>query len=111
MNEPVVMRWRWTVWAWRRPDGRGGHARLSTVRIQGALAETVGQGGWPAGFSMGVATFQTVPSSVDAAIQAADGLMYAAKAGGKNRAVFEAYGERLCPPGERWRRAAGYGAE
>ncbi|MGI8707068.1 MAG: GGDEF domain-containing protein [Actinomycetota bacterium] len=36
-------------------------------------------------FSMGVATFNTVPDTVDAMIQAADDLMYEAKREGKNQ--------------------------
>ncbi|MBA3731837.1 MAG: hypothetical protein H0W93_05670 [Gammaproteobacteria bacterium] len=42
-------------------------------------------------FSVGVASFLKSPLSVDAAIKAADDLMYKAKAGGKNDIVHELF--------------------
>ncbi|MBI5014978.1 MAG: GGDEF domain-containing protein [Deltaproteobacteria bacterium] len=72
-------------------------ARLSTTRIRETLAKTVEQGGWPVGFSIGVATFKTMPPSIDVAIQVADTLMYVVKSGGKNNALFEEYDESALP--------------
>lgn len=40
---------------------------------------------WPATASLGVATYKTLPLSVDEIIKKADELMYAAKEEGKNR--------------------------
>lgn len=47
---------------------------------------------WPIGFSIGVAVFQTVPSSVDEAMKLADALMYRVKNSGKNNILFEEFG-------------------
>jgi PleD family two-component response regulator len=41
--------------------------------------------GWPVTASIGLKAFASPPANADAALAAADGLMYAAKAAGKNR--------------------------
>lgn len=46
---------------------------------------------WPIGFSIGVAVFQTAPSSVEEAVKLADALMYRVKKGGKNNILFEEF--------------------
>jgi len=43
---------------------------------------------WPVTFSVGVATFETSPESVEAMIKAVDDLMYSAKRGGKNQIKY-----------------------
>ena len=70
---------------------------------------------WPIGFSIGVAVFRTVPSSVDEAIKLADALMYRVKNGGKNNILLEEFG-RLegigqQPNGERLRNPRGAASE
>jgi diguanylate cyclase (GGDEF)-like protein len=40
-------------------------------------------------FSIGVVTFTRAPTSLDAAVKAADDLMYRAKVGGKNATIHE----------------------
>ena len=44
---------------------------------------------WPIGFSIGVAFFDTLPVSVDKAVQIADELMYKVKKSGKNSILFK----------------------
>nr|MBA2600819.1 diguanylate cyclase [Actinomycetota bacterium] len=58
-------------------------------------------------FSMGIATFATVPDTVEAMIEAADDLMYQAKREGKNRVRHQAVGpSRSVNLEEDWQRVA-----
>lgn len=54
-------------------------------KLRNLLLEAMQQNGWPATFSMGLATFQRPPETVDELIQKGDILMYTAKKNGKNR--------------------------
>jgi diguanylate cyclase (GGDEF)-like protein len=56
------------------------HDALSSVHLSGQSQIT---------FSIGVATFTRAPTSLDAAVKAADDLMYRAKVGGKNATIHE----------------------
>jgi diguanylate cyclase (GGDEF)-like protein len=58
-------------------------------RIRQDLTEYALNEGWPVGFSIGVAVYRDVPTTVDEALEAADHLMYHVKATGKNNMVFE----------------------
>ena len=53
-------------------------------KLRNLLLEAMKQNGWPATFSMGLATFQRPPETVDELIQKGDILMYTAKKNGKN---------------------------
>ena len=66
------------------PESDEGAAANAIARVREFLGAALGDPGSPT-FSMGVATFITVPETVDAMIQAADDLMYAAKREGKNK--------------------------
>lgn len=57
----------------------GDDARLIIERLHGRLSEGMEDHDWPAGFSFGVATFNTAPESVDEVLRKADALMYDAK--------------------------------
>ncbi|WP_151633070.1 GGDEF domain-containing protein [Noviherbaspirillum aerium] len=46
---------------------------------------------WPVTFSIGVATFDTVPETIDKALEMVDGLMYEVKRSGKNNIVFRSF--------------------
>ncbi|MBS7809488.1 sensor domain-containing diguanylate cyclase [Roseococcus pinisoli] len=66
-------------------NGRG-----AAERIKAALDEAVAREGFAVSFSMGLAFFPTAPADAEAALKAADRLLYAAKRQGKNRIVVEA---------------------
>lgn len=53
-------------------------------KLQKQLLEIMQDKGWPVTFSMGMATYHSVPENVDETIRAADRLMYAVKHNGKN---------------------------
>jgi diguanylate cyclase (GGDEF)-like protein len=63
-------------------------ARQTIAKVQRALAGEMAAQGWPVTFSVGIITFTSPPASVQEAIGAADRLMYAVKAAGKDSAVF-----------------------
>jgi diguanylate cyclase (GGDEF)-like protein len=59
--------------------------------LRSRLLERMERRGWPITFSIGLATFTTIPDSVDEMIKRADGLMYIVKKDGKGdikREVF-----------------------
>jgi diguanylate cyclase (GGDEF)-like protein len=59
-------------------------ARIVVRRVRRRLLEVVRAEGWPVTFSIGVATWDTPPDTVDEMLRAADALMYTAKRHGKN---------------------------
>lgn len=64
-------------------------ANVMFGRIHEELTKTATNGGWPIGFSIGVAVFKTVPNTIDEALKIADSLMYHVKKSGKNNLVYE----------------------
>ncbi len=58
-------------------------------KLHERLLDAMRQHEWPVTFSIGVITFIRPPSTVDQMIRFADGLMYTAKNGGKNRIMNE----------------------
>lgn len=66
-----------------------GPAALVARKIKEKLMELVQLNGWPTTFSMGVVTFEIIPSSVDEMVEAADAQMYQAKQNGKNRTRYK----------------------
>jgi diguanylate cyclase (GGDEF)-like protein len=58
-------------------------------RVHEELKLAAGNGGWPIGFSIGVAIFSAVPASIDEALKVADSLMYRVKKAGKNNLICE----------------------
>lgn len=60
-------------------------AELATARIRAAVHDALGREGWPATVSVGVLICRTPPDTLDALVDQADALMYAAKRAGKDR--------------------------
>lgn len=65
-------------------------AESGFAELHRLLQRLAGEQQWPIGFSLGVAVFARAPESVDAALRAADRLMYRVKSSGKNRLEVEA---------------------
>ncbi len=61
-------------------------------KLQRVLLDIMQKNGWPVTFSIGAVTFLGQPETLDEMIQRADGLMYSAKNGGKNRIAQEVVG-------------------
>lgn len=61
-------------------------------KLQRVLLEIMQKNAWPVTFSIGAVTFLGQPETLDEMIQRADGLMYSAKNGGKNRIAQEVVG-------------------
>ena len=47
--------------------------------------------GWPVTFSIGVASYRVTPSDFDGLLRQANGLMYEAKRGGRDRILLREY--------------------
>lgn len=66
------------------PAAPAPQARQFVLLLQQRLNDEMRRRDWPVTFSIGLAVFQAIPSSVDELIGAADELMYEVKAGAKN---------------------------
>jgi len=66
-------------------------AAIFAAELRASLIEGMEKHGWPVTFSIGVATFNTVPESLDQLVEKADALMYLVKQGGKNAIRQEVY--------------------
>jgi diguanylate cyclase (GGDEF)-like protein len=71
------------------PETTLDQARAAVESLRTKLAQRMRDGGWPVDFSVGVAAFANPPASPEAALQAADRLMYRAKTQGKARVLCE----------------------
>ncbi len=67
------------------PETASGDARVAAEKLRARLNERMTEGHWPVSFSIGLATFEQAPESVDALLVAADALTYQAKRAGKDR--------------------------
>jgi diguanylate cyclase (GGDEF)-like protein len=67
------------------PETDGKIAPQVMERMCSKLLDSMKGNNWPVTFSIGLATFNKPPNSVDDMIKAADSLMYEAKNNGKNR--------------------------
>ena len=54
-------------------------------KLRGELLGAMQRANWPVTFSLGVATFRSMPANVDQLLKPADALMYAVKQEGKNK--------------------------
>lgn len=68
-------------------DHAGARILFDTIREE--LAREGAAGGWPIGFSIGVAVFSSIPPTIDEALKIADQLMYRVKKAGKNNMIYE----------------------
>ena len=66
-------------------------ARKTVEHVQEKLDASMRRKNWPVTFSIGVATFETVPKSVDRVIECADLLMYEVKNNGKNSILTRSF--------------------
>ncbi|MGH8744625.1 MAG: GGDEF domain-containing protein [Burkholderiales bacterium] len=64
-------------------------AQMMFGRIREGLVQVGIDGGWLIGFSIGVAVFPGVSSTIDEALMIADRLMYRVKKDGKNNVIYE----------------------
>lgn len=72
-------------------------AEVVARRIEKNLGEAFQVGGKPVTFSIGVVTFDMPPANLDEMVKSADELMYAVKAGGKNRLAHALVGNGARP--------------
>lgn len=73
------------------PETEQEGARTVLTKIRRCLTGSMEQNDWQVGFSIGVLTFLSMPSTVDEMIRLTDGLMYAVKQSGKNDTRFSSY--------------------
>ena len=66
------------------PETGPAGAEAAAKKVHQKLSELMAQNQWPVTFSLGAVTFLEAPSSLEAAINKADELMYSAKQSGKN---------------------------
>lgn len=71
------------------PETDAAGARQLFGRMHEELLKTAANGGWPIGFSVGVAVFGDAPAAIDDALKVADGLMYRVKKSGKNNLAYQ----------------------
>lgn len=62
-------------------------------RVLNRLNFLMQENAWKVTFSVGIATFHTIPESLDSIIKTADELMYKAKHQGKNMVIHKSYNE------------------
>lgn len=75
------------------PETGSEGARACLEKLHLLLQQDMEERGWPVTVSIGVVTFEQPLSTVDAMVQRADRLMYAAKQQGKNRVVHKVIAE------------------
>jgi diguanylate cyclase (GGDEF)-like protein len=80
------------------PEAEGAALASTLAGLRTALQERCGPEDWAVTFSVGVATFYTLPISPDDAVACADHAMYDAKAQGKDRIVQRVYDADGCRP-------------
>jgi diguanylate cyclase (GGDEF)-like protein len=73
------------------PESGSGPAMKFIDKLHEKLSDAALKGGRPVSFSIGAVTFIEPPDSVDEMIRIVDNLMYSAKAGGKNRVLYESF--------------------
>jgi diguanylate cyclase (GGDEF)-like protein len=73
------------------PESGTGPAMKFIDKLHQKLSDAALEGDRPVSFSIGAVTFIKPPDSVDEMIRIVDRLMYSAKAGGKNRVLYESF--------------------
>ena len=71
------------------PDTGPDDAASALERVRAAVGAAMATAGEPCTASLGAAAYLRAPLTVDAALHDADGVMYRAKAGGRDRVVIE----------------------
>lgn len=80
------------------PEMDDDNARLALHRLHAALHQRLAAAHPGVSVSIGAATFVVIPDHVEAMVQKADSLMYAAKRGGKNQLRLEVVGAPSLAP-------------
>jgi diguanylate cyclase (GGDEF)-like protein len=75
------------------PDTPGDAALTFLNKMHAQLDQEMTRNGWPVSFSIGAATYNIAPATVEEVIRHADELMYAVKHEGKNRLLHKEIGE------------------
>ncbi|HXE97462.1 MAG TPA: GGDEF domain-containing protein [Dongiaceae bacterium] len=75
------------------PDTSGDAAQTFLNKMRDNLDQAMARKGWPAGFSIGAATYVHAPATIYEVIRSADELMYAVKHSSKNRLLHKVIGE------------------
>jgi len=73
------------------PETGTAAAKKAVQKIHAQLLLAMKKNKWPVTFSIGVATFETNPESVEVMIKVVDDLMYSAKNSGKNQVKYEVF--------------------
>ena len=73
------------------PETGTAAAKKAVQKIHAQLLLAMKKNEWPVTFSIGVATFETNPESVEVMIKVVDDLMYSAKNSGKNQMKYEVF--------------------
>lgn len=68
-------------------------AEVIIQKVQRINLDILRRHGWPVTLSIGVATFTSVPATVDETLRVSDQLMYTAKNNGKNSIQYEVFGK------------------
>ena len=76
------------------PDTDSALSRKALERIHVQLTEAMARGPWPVTFSIGVATYEAPPPTVDEMIAGADHLMYEAKRSAKGTTIYKELGAK-----------------
>jgi diguanylate cyclase (GGDEF)-like protein len=66
-------------------------AKLAIEKVQRRLRDAAQRREWPATFSIGVVTFESVPGSAEEMLTVADSVMYSVKQSGKGRSEFQRF--------------------
>lgn len=77
------------------PETDAAAARSTVAKLQSALMDAMQKHEWPVTFSLGVLTCIDPPADADQLMHLVDVLTYAAKARGKNMAVYDVVAARL----------------
>ena len=73
------------------PETDAQQAQIVMQTLHTALIRAMAERRWTVGFSVGLASFARVPESADAALSAADQLMYQVKSDGKGKMLQQVY--------------------
>jgi diguanylate cyclase (GGDEF)-like protein len=76
------------------PDTDSALSRKAIERIHVQLTEAMARGPWPVTFSIGVATYEAPPPTVEEMIAGADHLMYEAKRSAKGTTIYKELGAK-----------------
>ena len=71
------------------PETGARDVKILLSKVEKHLSERMSSHSWPVGFSVGVVTFETLPTDAKRAISIADDLMYSVKKDNKNNTIYK----------------------